>query len=50
LPSPILRQNDRWLAPLDFLTQGLTRMTGTAFRYRSGTSRILRAPCRRQSL
>ena len=40
LPSPILRQNDRWLAPLDFLTQGLTRMTGTAFRYRSGTSRI----------
>src|SRR5437867_8317819 len=40
LPSPILRQNDRWLAPLDFLTQGLTRLTGTQFRYRPGTGRI----------
>jgi N-acetylmuramoyl-L-alanine amidase len=40
LPSPILRENEHWLAPIDFLAQGLTRMTGTEFRYRSGTSRI----------
>jgi N-acetylmuramoyl-L-alanine amidase len=40
LPSPMLRENDRWLAPLDFMGQGLTRLTGTPFRYRSGASRI----------
>ena len=39
LPSPILRE-DRWLAPIEFLTMGLSRMTGTEFRYRPGTSRI----------
>src|SRR4051812_16812719 len=40
LPSPILRENNRWLAPAEFLTMGLTRLTGTEFRYRPGTSRI----------
>jgi N-acetylmuramoyl-L-alanine amidase len=40
LPSQILRENDRWLAPVEFLTMGLTRMTGTEFRYRPGTLRI----------
>ena len=40
LPSPILRENDHWLAPIDFLSRGLTRMTRTEFRYRPGTSRI----------
>ncbi len=40
LPNPILRENDRWLAPMEFLSLGLTRMTGTEFRYRPGTSRI----------
>jgi hypothetical protein len=40
LPSPILRENDRWLAPIDFLSIGLTRLTGTEFRYRPGSSRI----------
>src|SRR5712692_10370417 len=40
LPSPILREDSRWLAPVEFLTSGLTRMTGTEFRYRPGTSRI----------
>jgi|SoiMethySBSTD1v2_1073268.scaffolds.fasta_scaffold199805_3 N-acetylmuramoyl-L-alanine amidase len=39
LPSPILRE-DRWLAPVEFLTMGLSKMTGTDFRYRPGTSRI----------
>jgi hypothetical protein len=39
LPSPILR-DERWLAPIEFLTMGLSRMTGTEFRYRPGTSRI----------
>ncbi|HEY2384947.1 MAG TPA: N-acetylmuramoyl-L-alanine amidase [Terriglobia bacterium] len=40
LPNPILREDNRWLAPAEFLTMGLTRLTGTEFRYRPGTSRI----------
>lgn len=40
LPSPILREDNRWLAPAEFLTMGLTRLTGTEFRYRPGTSRV----------
>jgi N-acetylmuramoyl-L-alanine amidase len=40
LPSPILREDNRWLAPVEFLTMGLTRLTGTDFRYRPGTNRI----------
>src|SRR5256885_13390390 len=43
LPSPVLRQNGRWLAPIEFLNQGLARLTGTEFRYRPGTSRIFAA-------
>src|SRR5438093_9532164 len=40
LPSPVLREDGRWLIPIEFLTLGLTRLTGTEFRYRPGTSRI----------
>src|SRR2546427_6344347 len=40
LPSPILREAGRWLAPIEFLTTGLTRLTGTEFHSRPGTSRI----------
>jgi N-acetylmuramoyl-L-alanine amidase len=40
LPSPILREDNRWLAPVEFLSMGLTRLTGTEFRYRAGTSRV----------
>ena len=40
LPSPILREDNRWLAPVEFLSMGLTRMTGVEFRYRPGASRI----------
>src|SRR6185295_6236647 len=40
LPSAIQRENNRWLAPVEFLTMGLTRLTGTEFRYRPGTNRI----------
>jgi N-acetylmuramoyl-L-alanine amidase len=40
LPSPILREDNRWLVPVEFLTMGLTRLTGTEFRYRPGTSRV----------
>src|SRR5438552_12540606 len=40
LPSPILREDNRWLAPLEFLTMGLTRLTGTEFRNRPGTPRV----------
>src|SRR5262245_39035880 len=41
LPSPILREDNRWLVPVEFLSMGLTRITGTEFHYRPGTSRIL---------
>src|SRR5436190_5834072 len=40
LPSPILLESNRWLAPVEFLTMGLTRITGTDFRYRLGAPRI----------
>lgn len=40
LPSPILRQNDKWLGPIDFLSLGISKLTGTEFRYRPGSSRI----------
>src|SRR5215467_10528914 len=40
LPSPVLRENGRWLVPIEFLNTGLTRLTGTEFRYRPGVSRI----------
>jgi N-acetylmuramoyl-L-alanine amidase len=40
LPSSILREDNRWLAPVEFLTMGLTRMTGMEYRYRPGTNRI----------
>jgi N-acetylmuramoyl-L-alanine amidase len=40
LPSPILREDGQWLVPVEFLSTGLTRLTSTEFRYRSGTSRI----------
>src|SRR5688572_5972888 len=29
LPNPILSENDRWLAPVEFLSLGLTRLAGT---------------------
>jgi N-acetylmuramoyl-L-alanine amidase len=40
LPSPVLREDGRWLVPVEFLNAGLTRLTGTEFRYRPGTGRI----------
>src|SRR2546423_7694465 len=40
LPSPVLREDGRWLVPIEFLNTGLARLTGTEFRYRPGTSRI----------
>jgi len=40
LPSPILREDGKWLGPVDYLTQGLSKLTGTEFRYRVGSSRI----------
>src|SRR2546428_9030902 len=40
LPNPVLHENGRWLAPIDFLTLGLTRLTGAEFQYRPGVPRI----------
>src|SRR5215467_276135 len=40
LPNPILRDDNRWLGPVEFLSMGLTRLTGTEFRYRPGMSRM----------
>ncbi|MBI4473347.1 MAG: N-acetylmuramoyl-L-alanine amidase [Acidobacteria bacterium] len=40
LPNSLLRENERWLAPVEFLALGLTRLTNTEFRYRSGAPRI----------
>src|SRR5215831_2517189 len=40
LPSDVLRDNNRWLVPVEFLSLGLTRLTGTEFRYRPGAARV----------
>ena len=40
LPNQILREDNRWLAPVEFLTMGLSKMTGSEFRYRPGAPRI----------
>src|SRR5262245_46360010 len=40
LPNPVLREDDKWLGSIEFLSQGLSKLTGTEFRYRSGTSRL----------
>jgi N-acetylmuramoyl-L-alanine amidase len=40
LQNPILRENTQWLVPVEFLSAGLSRITGTPFRYRPGTSRV----------
>jgi N-acetylmuramoyl-L-alanine amidase len=40
LPNPILREEGRWLVPMEFLSMGLTRLTGTEFRYRPGAPRV----------
>lgn len=39
LRSPVLRENNRWLAPIEFLNH-LTRIAGTPFRYQAGKTRI----------
>jgi N-acetylmuramoyl-L-alanine amidase len=39
LPNPILREDNRWLVPVEFLSMGLTKLTGTEFRYRPGAAR-----------
>src|SRR6185436_13213625 len=44
LKNPILRENDRWLVPIEFLTVGLSKITGTDFRYRGGMSRMFAGP------
>lgn len=40
LQNPIRRESDQWLVPLDFLSQGLSRVAGIEFRYKPGNHRI----------
>jgi N-acetylmuramoyl-L-alanine amidase len=40
LPSAIIREDNQWLVPIEFLTTGLSRMTGIEFRHRPGTYRM----------
>jgi N-acetylmuramoyl-L-alanine amidase len=40
LQNPIRRDGGKWWVPLDFLSQGLSRLTGIEFRYKPGTSRV----------
>jgi N-acetylmuramoyl-L-alanine amidase len=40
LPSPVLHENGAWLVPVEFLTQGLSRITGAEFRRKAGTPRV----------
>ena len=40
LQNPIRHDNNQWLVPLDFLSQGLSRVSGIEFRYRPGDLRV----------
>jgi N-acetylmuramoyl-L-alanine amidase len=40
LQSTIRREGGVWLVPVDFLSQGLSRVAGMEFRYRPGTKRV----------
>jgi N-acetylmuramoyl-L-alanine amidase len=40
LQDPIRREGNQWLVPLDFLSQGLSRVSGMEFRYRPGSRRV----------
>lgn len=40
LQNPIRREGGQWLVPLDFLSQGLSRISGIEFRYRQGDPRM----------
>jgi N-acetylmuramoyl-L-alanine amidase len=40
LQNPIRRDSGQWMVPLDFLSQGLSRVAGMEFRYRPGTRRV----------
>jgi len=40
LQNPIRREGNQWLVPLDFLSQGLSRVAGLEFRYRPGSRRM----------
>jgi len=40
LQSTVRRENGQWLVPLDFLSQGLSRVAGFEFRYRPGSRRV----------
>jgi N-acetylmuramoyl-L-alanine amidase len=39
LPNPVLHDNGVWLVPVEFLQQGLSRLTATEFRRRAGSPR-----------
>ena len=40
MPNPVLRDNGVWLVPVEFLQQGLSRLTATEFRRRAGSLRV----------
>jgi len=40
LQNPVRRDGGQWLVPLDFLSQGLSRVAGVEFRYKPGTRRV----------
>jgi N-acetylmuramoyl-L-alanine amidase len=40
LQNPVRRDGGQWLVPLDFLSQGLSRVANLEFRYRPGSRRV----------
>ena len=40
LQNPVRRDGGQWLVPLDFLSQGLSRIASLEFRYRPGSHRV----------
>jgi len=40
MTSPVLHENGTWLVPVEFLQQGLSRVTATEFRRRAGSPRV----------
>ena len=40
LQNPVRRDDGQWFVPVDFLSQGISRITGIEFRYRPGSTRV----------
>lgn len=44
MSTPVVREDDRWWVPMEFLTRGLPIVLGVPFRHRAGSRRVFASP------